>query len=49
MFFIIKTFLGIVFVLSMWRIGTQYFHSIIVAAILAIVGFIFWVAILNRE
>ena len=49
MFFIIKTFLGIVFVLSMWRIGTQYFHSMIVAAILAIAGFIFWIALFNRD
>jgi len=33
----------------MRRICTQYFHSIIVAAILAIAGFILWGTVFNRE
>ncbi len=49
MYMLIQIFLGIVMVISGWRIGTQYFNSIILAVIFAAIMFFIWLAINNRE
>ena len=49
MYWIIQTIFGIIMVISGWRIGSQYFHSIVLAAVFAAIMFFIWLAINNRE
>jgi hypothetical protein len=49
LYFLIKTALGVVMVLSCFWMGTEYFSSFIVGVILAVLGFIFWNVFYNND